>query len=195
MRRPISSGPSPRAPAVPEAVFARYDQAQLAEELGHLVRITASNLQQLLSARSELKDVVRSSSHTTIVKADNNPLKFSPTVEEAIRLMFAPASSSYLGAARSIDASFTDLKQHQGQIFAAIQGAVGMIQRDFDPKVIEVEVEGERGLGALVASRKVKLWDAYVTRWRLGVARHENGFLGVFLQYFAASYDRARLDR
>ena len=178
---------------VPASVFARYTPGELAEVLGIVLRLTASNLQQLLSARSELKDVVRSSSHTTIVKTNNNPLKFSPDVEEALRMMFAPASSSYLDAQRAIEQSFNDLKQHQGQIFAAMQDAIRSLQKDLDPVSIEAEVE--RGLGSIVVSRKAKLWDTYVVRWRMSTARHENGFLGVFLNYFAASYDRAGSER
>ena len=205
--RPIEPAPSERPDAsrsdfvklvaqgagVHESVFARYTAAELAEVLGVVLRMTALNLQQLLSARSELKDVVRSSSHTTIVKANNNPLKFSPDVEEALRMMFAPSSSSYLDAQRAIEQSFNDLKQHQGQIFAAMQDAIRSLQTDLDPTSIEAEVE--RGLGSIVVSRKAKLWDTYVVRWRMSTARHENGLLGVFLNYFAASYDRSASER
>ncbi len=176
---------------VPESVFARLPPAELAEEMGVLLRVMADNLKQLLTARSELKDIVHATTHTMVMAADNNPLKFAPTVDEALALMFAPASGSYLDARRTIEQSFKDLKHHQIQTYSAMQVAIGMLVQDLDPKTIEQETEPDRGLSAMVGSRKAKFWDAYVARWRIKVSRHEDGLLGVFLNHFAECYDRA----
>ena len=176
---------------MPETVFARHPPAELAEEMGVLLRLVADNLKQLLTARSELKDIVHATTHTMVMAADNNPLKLAPTVDEALALMFAPASSSYLDARRTVEQSFKDLKHHQIQTYSAMQVAIGMLVKDLDPKAIEQEVEPDRGLGAMVGSRKAKFWDAYVARWRIKVSRHEDGLLGVFLNHFAECYDRA----
>ena len=48
---------------------------------------------QLLNARQQAKRLARSSSHTGIEAFDNNPLKFSPTAEDAIRIMFGPRNA------------------------------------------------------------------------------------------------------
>ncbi|HEX4767745.1 MAG TPA: type VI secretion system-associated FHA domain protein TagH [Lichenihabitans sp.] len=176
---------------VPEAVFASQPAGDLAEDLGRLLRLTTENVQHLLQSRSELKDIVRSSSHTMIMAADNNPLKFTPSVEEALRIMFAPASGSYLGARAALEQGFRDLKLHQVQTYSAMQLAIGMLVKDLDPKQIEAETEPDRGLGAMMGSRKARLWDVFVERWRAKVARHDDGLLGAFLLYFSECYDRA----
>ncbi len=176
---------------VPEAVFASQPTGDLAEDLGRLLRLTTENVQHLLQSRSELKDIVRSSNHTMIMAADNNPLKFTPSAEEALRIMFAPASGSYLGARAALEQGFRDLKLHQVQTYSAMQLAIGMLVKDLDPKQIEAETEPDRGLGAMMGSRKARLWDVFVERWRAKVARHDDGLLGAFLLYFSECYDRA----
>jgi type VI secretion system protein ImpI len=176
---------------VSEAAFSGYTPAELAEELGIFLRSTTSNLKQLLAARSEFRELVRSSAYTMIVPADNNPLKFSPNVEEAINMMFGRRPASYLDARRAVEEGFNDLKQHQMHAYSSMQQAIGMIERDLDPKVIEAEAEAERGLSSMMISRKAKYWDAYAARWRLVVSRHENGLIGVFLDYLSQCYDKA----
>ena len=89
------------------------DPAQLAEELGRLVRLVTENLQQLLNARLQAKRIARVSNQTSIEALNNNPLKFSPSSEDALRIMFGPPTKSYLDARRALEESFGDLKEHQ----------------------------------------------------------------------------------
>ena len=46
---------------------------------------------------------------------DNNPLKFAPSTEDAMRIMFGPPTQSYLDATRAIEQSFADLKEHRSR--------------------------------------------------------------------------------
>ncbi|VTZ28367.1 hypothetical protein MPC1_8710002 [Methylocella tundrae] len=71
-----------------------------------------------------------------------------------------------------------------------MQGAVKMLIEDLDPEDIEKTLEPDRGLSALIASRKAKLWDAYVARWRAKAHRHDDGLIGAFMFYFPQCYDR-----
>ena len=48
---------------------------------------------QLLQARNEAKRFTRSTSQTTIQATENNPLKFSPTVEDAMRIHVRPENA------------------------------------------------------------------------------------------------------
>jgi type VI secretion system protein ImpI len=65
-----------------------------------------------------------------------------------------------------------------------------MLVEDLAPEEIEKSVEQDRGLSALIASRKAKLWDAYVARWRAKAHRHGDGLIGAFMFYFPQCYDR-----
>ena len=61
---------------------------------------------------------------TMIGAIENNPLKFSPTPEDALRIMFGAESRSYLDARATVEASFGDLQRHQVQTFAAMQASL-----------------------------------------------------------------------
>jgi type VI secretion system protein ImpI len=179
-----------RGAGLPEDLFAGRDAGELAEEIGAIMRVVAEDLRQLLAARSESKRLARSTQQTTIEALDNNPLKFSPTAADALRVMFGPPSAGYLGARRTVEQSFRDLKAHQIKTYAAMQAAVRMLAEDLDPDAIDESLEGDKGLGALIGSRKARLWEAYVTRWDAKTAPHEDGLVDVFMLYFADCYDR-----
>jgi type VI secretion system protein ImpI len=175
---------------IPEQVFERQNPEQVAEQLGMLMRLVVENLRQLLNARLEAKRLARSANQTMVQALDNNPLKFSPTAEDAMRIMFGPPTRSYLDAPRALQQSFDDIKTHQLKTYTAMQQALGMLISEFDPKTIEQETDADRGLAAVVGSRKARLWDAYVARWQAQTRRHDDGLVDVFMQYFAECYDR-----
>jgi type VI secretion system protein ImpI len=181
-----------RGAGIPEDFLARQTPEQLAELLGLLMRLVVDNVRQLLNARLEAKRMTRSANQTMIQALDNNPLKFAPTTEEALRIMFGPPTSSYLDARRTLEQSFDDLKTHQIKTYAAMQQALQMLVADFDPQTIEDETEVDRGIAAVVGSRKARLWDAYVARWQVKTRRNEGGLADVFMQYFAECYERGR---
>jgi type VI secretion system protein ImpI len=177
---------------IPEQVLQHRDGLQFAEELGALFRLTAENLTQLLRARADIGRTAGVSSQTTVQALDNNPLKFSPSVEDALRLMLGPRTRGFLDAKRAIEGAFTDLKAHQVYTFSAMQQAVRMLVEDFDPKAIDAAAGQDHGLANLLQSRKAKLWDIYVARWNAQTLRHDDGLAGAFLRYFGQCFDEAK---
>jgi type VI secretion system protein ImpI len=175
---------------VPEATFVGRDAGAVAEEVGALLQLIAENLKQLLGARAESRGLVRSSRQTMIQALDNNPLKFSPTAEDALRIMLGPPSKSYLDARQTLSQTFDDLKSHQLNTYAAMQQALKMLVEELDPQSIERATEPDRGLGAVVGSRRARLWDAYVALWEAKASRHDNGLLDAFMLYFSECYQR-----
>jgi type VI secretion system protein ImpI len=179
-----------RGAGLPDDAFAGRDPAQLAEQLGQLMRLVAENLRQLLEARQMAKRLSRSSNQTMIQALNNNPLKFAPSAEDALRIMFGPPTGSYLDASRTLAQSFDDLKGHQVRTFSAMQHALRLMLGEFDPDVIENTAAGDRGLAGMVGSRKARLWDIYVARWQARTQNHADGMLNAFMDYFADCYDR-----
>jgi type VI secretion system protein ImpI len=178
-----------RGANVPEQTFAQ-DSQRLAEELGILLRLVTENLRQLLNARLQAKRLARVSNQTTIEALNNNPLKFSPSTEDALSIMFGPTTASYLNAQQAIEEGFGDLKEHQVRTYAAMQQALAMIVADLDPQAIETATEADRGLTRVIGSRKARLWDAYLARWQAKTRGQDGGLVDVFMQYFAECYDR-----
>lgn len=177
------------AGVAPQALTTQ-DPGAFAEQLGGLMRLIAEELKGLLAARAETKRIARSTSQTMIQAQDNNPLKFSPTVDDALQLIFGQPRSGYLDARRAFDESFRDLKAHQIKTYSAMQHALKMLVEDLDPQAINEATAQDGGISGLIGSRKAKMWEAYVARWDAKTAPYENGLVDAFMIYFAECYDR-----
>lgn len=178
-----------QAAGLPEDAFSQRGWEQLADEWGGLLREITQDVMQLMQARFEARRIARSSHQTTIQALDNNPLKFSPTPEEALRIMFGAPTRSYLGATRAFGASFDDLKRHHLVTFQAMQEAMKRMMEDMAPEAIESSLGDDRGLAAMLGSRKARAWDIYAARWNAKTMREDDGMLGAFMRYFAQAYD------
>ncbi len=177
------------AAGLPQDFFAGRDPGEVADGLGRLLHLLADQVRRLLQARQSAKRLVRSTDHTTVSAFDNNPLKFMPSVEEALAVMLGPPRRSYLDAAGAFAEAFEDLAAHEMKTFAAMQRAVQLLEREVAPAAIERGIAPATGLAALVHGRKASLWDAYVARWDNRSRRHDDGPVGAFMQDFAACYD------
>jgi type VI secretion system protein ImpI len=180
---------------ISEEAVAWRDPGEFAELIGALVRLTAEELKQLLAGRAESKRLARSTDQTTVQAVDNNPLKFSPTAADALRIMFGRPGSGYLDARRTLEQGFKDLKVHQVKTYAAMQAALRLLVEDLDPQAIEESAASDKGLGAIVGSRKARLWDFYRARWAAKTALHEDGLVDAFMLAFAECYDRGGRER
>lgn len=173
----------------PQALGGR-DPGLFAEQLGGLMRLIAGELKGLLAARAESKRIARSTHQTMIQAQDNNPLKFSPTVDDALQLIFGQPRSGYLDARGAFDESFRDLKAHQIKTYSAMQQALKLLVEDLDPQGIAEAAAQESGIGGLIGSRKAKMWDIYTARWEAKTSPYDNGLVDAFMIYFAECYDR-----
>lgn len=179
-----------RGAGLPEDAFAAQQPAQFAMEVGQFLRLVAENMRQLLEARQQAKRFARSSSQTTVQALDNNPLKFAPSVDEAMRIMFGPPTRSYLGASGAVAQGFDDLKTHQIKTFSAMQHALKRLLEEFDPAAIEKASAAGRGIVGALGSGKARSWDTYTARWQARTHSHEDGMLNAFMHYFSEYYDR-----
>ncbi len=181
-----------RGLGVPVETIAWRDAGDLAEELGQLVRLASENVKQLLAARAEAKRVARTTNQTMIQALDNNPLKFAPTIDDALRIMLGRPSGGYLDSRRAFEASFRDLKVHQVKTFSAMQHAARLLLDDLAPEAIVEADQGDGGLGGLLGSRKARLWDSYASRWNAVASAQEDGMAGAFTILFAECYEGSR---
>ncbi|WP_159731270.1 type VI secretion system-associated FHA domain protein TagH [Methylosinus sp. Ce-a6] len=180
-----------RALGAPGETFAGASPAQLGEQLGALTRLLAEETRQLLRARAEAKRLTRSASHTIIEAQGNNPLKFAPTTEEALRIVLGAPRPGYLSAYPAFAQAFVDVKAHELRTYAAMQEAVRMLSGGLDPAGIEKSASKDAGLASLVGSRKARLWDRYVERWEAMSPRSGDKLVDAFMRNFADCYDRA----
>ncbi|WP_407158075.1 type VI secretion system-associated FHA domain protein TagH [Bradyrhizobium sp. STM 3557] len=180
-----------RGAAVPESTFANRDEDQLAHELGELMRMSIINLMILLQARNEAKRLTRSRSHTTVEATENNPLKFAPSPEEAMRILFGPRNRAYLGARAALEQGYNDLRTHQQRTYAAMRHAISMLMAELDPAAIARQAQDQESMLDKVRSQKGRLWDTLVARWNASFGREASAPVDAFMQHFADHYDEA----
>jgi len=180
-----------RGAAVPESTFANRDGEQLAHELGELMRMSVINLMIMLQARNEAKRLTRSRSHTTVQAVENNPLKFAPSPEEAMRILFGPKSRAYLDARAALEQGYNDLRNHQQQTYAAMRHAISMLMAELDPAAIARQAQDQESMLDKVRSQKSRLWDTLVARWNASFGREAGASVDAFMQHFADHYDEA----
>lgn len=178
-----------RGAGLPQDAFSGRDPSELAEQLGRLLKLATDNVRQLLEARQQAKRLARSPNQTTVQAVDNNPLKLTPTAEDALRIMFGAQGRSYLDVEAAFAQAFNDLKRHQVKTYTAMQRAVALLMKEVDPAAIEAASPSDRGLASMIGSRKAQLWDVYAARWQALAQRHDNGMLDTFMDYFARCYE------
>lgn len=163
-------------------------QAALLTLAGQMVREVVLDLMESLKQRAEQKNRLHAS-HTTIQPNNNNPLKFSASVEEAMKKLFDPHSTRYVGPIEAVREAFEDVRNHQMAIDAAMQTAVEDLLHRLDPN--ELQERFDRGLKRsplLSGGNKSKYWDLYTEFYPLINQRDGRGFPAVFAQEFARTY-------
>lgn len=151
---------------------------------GELLRAMVEGLMQVLRARAELKSQFRVAV-TTMRSVDNNPLKFTPNPDDAIKLILAPTNPGFLAPKQAVGEGFNDIMNHQMAMTAGIQAALADVLRSFDPEVIEKsQTEG------ILFQKKAKCWEFYAEKYPQLKAVAQEEFFG---DAFAEAYEKQML--
>jgi type VI secretion system protein ImpI len=172
----------------PEAIAGNTPAAVL-QGSGKLLRVMVSGLMELLRERSHMKDAFRLP-QTVMQAAQNNPLKFSPSVDEALRFLFNDrGEGAYLGAEDAVRAGFRDVRQHEQALVKAMLRAVQDYVERFDPE--ELKSRFDKGLkrgGLLSGGNKLKYWELYEESYPALAQREDGGPPQLFTEEFARAY-------
>ncbi|WP_129780466.1 type VI secretion system-associated FHA domain protein TagH [Peristeroidobacter soli] len=164
-------------------------QHALLQLAGQMTREVVLGLMDVLKSRSDQKNRLRLS-QTTIQPADNNPLKFSASVDEAlVKLFDGHNNTRYLGPVDAIRDSFADLRTHQQALSGAIQAAIDEVMNRIEPG--ELQERFDRGLkrGALLgAANKMKYWDLYTEFYHVLNQRNEQNLPTLFAEELSRTY-------
>lgn len=154
--------------------------------LGLVMRELVLGVSENLHVRAEQKNVLRVPT-TTIQPQNNNPLKFSASVEEALDNLLFCQSAQYLSAVDSVREAFVDIKQHQQHLLAAMRTAVVDYLGRLDPEELEKKIG--RGNMLLGAANKLKYWDLFKDLFEV-VSQCEPGqFPHQFIEELARAYE------
>ena len=176
------------AAGLSEVEITEAERLETMELLGSILREVVQGLMEVLAARSQIKSEFRLS-QTTIKPTDNNPLKFSLGVDDAMTAVLTKRGSGYMPPVEAFRESFDDIKAHQLAVLAGMRVALNGLLKRFDPLVLAERIEKEKGLGGVLASKKVRYWDAFSRLYQDIAAEAEDDFDGLFGREFARAYE------
>ena len=162
--------------------------------IGQLLREAMRGTVELLVARAALKREMRAEM-TMIVARENNPLKFSPTVEVALQHLLGPQTPGFMAPAPAVRDAYDDLRAHQLGVMAGMRAALeGVLQR-FDPQQLEGKLTHRSAISTLIpATRKAKLWESFQELFAQLQAEAQDDFDELFGRAFLRAYED-QLDR
>jgi len=161
---------------------------QMNQVVGEVVREMVSGLMQVLGSRSSIKNEFRMNV-TTIQPVENNPLKFSANVDDALENMFIKQGNAYKKPVEAVRESFEGIAEHQVAILAGIRAAFkGVIER-FDPQLLEQRFAKHKTSGIIPGSQKAKNWDLYLEYYNELAGDIDNSFQYLFGDEFVQAYE------
>ena len=162
--------------------------------IGQLLRESMRGTVELLVARAALKREMRADM-TMIVARENNPLKFSPTVEVALNHLLGTQSPGFMPPAPAVRDAFDDLRAHQLGVMAGMRAALeGVLQR-FDPQQLESKLTRKSAITSLIpGARKARLWELFQELFTQLQSEAQDDFDELFGKAFLRAYED-QLDR
>jgi len=163
---------------------------EIARDLGQIFRIVVSGVMDVLKARQQTKDQF-GLGMTTFKRTDNNPLKFSADVEDALQRLFVRRpNAAYLGPVEAFEDAFEDMRNHQIAMLVGVRVAFEAMLSEFDPDHLQEQFDRTVKKGALVSiPARLRYWDLY-RDWIHDMVRDaDTSFRELFGDEFARAYE------
>ena len=168
--------------------FSPEQLAQLNHVVGHFVRHTVEGLLKVLRARSTIKNELRLGV-TTVQPRDNNPMKFSVNVDDALEHLFVRQSKGYLPPIASVNESFETILDHQVAVLAGMRAAFKSLLHKFDPVELTRRFDAKSGNGIFSGGKKLRYWEAYNEFFNEQVQDLDSAFQHLFGEEFVKAYE------
>lgn len=173
---------------VPRLSMTRGVSPELMQAIGEMLRETVRGLLDLLHARALTKREVRADA-TVIVAQDNNPLKFSPSVEAAMAHLLVPRGMGFMPPLRAVADAHQSLRSHQLAFMAGMQAGLASVLKRLDPHALSQRSGQPSLMGAFVpTTHKARLWEQYA-ELHASIARDADAdFQSLFGREFLKAY-------
>ncbi len=159
-------------------------------QLGQLLRESTKGTVELLAARTALKKEVRAEV-TVMVSNANNALKFSPSVDFALKYLLLPPTAGFLKPVESMRDAYDDLKAHQLGVMAGMRAALSDILKRFDPAGLEERLAKRPSRTSLMPSgKKTRLWELFQELYEELAHEAQEDFEELFGRAFVREYER-----
>jgi type VI secretion system FHA domain protein len=159
---------------------------ELAQTFGQILRVVVTGVMDVLRSRQQIKDEFRMRM-TRFRSAENNPLKFSANVDDALHNLLVKRNAAYLGPVDAFEDAFADLRKHQIAMLAGMRVAFEAMLKEFDPDRLQAEFDRQLSKGLVPA--KLRYWELFRERRDEIVRDPEASFRRLFGEEFARAYE------
>lgn len=167
---------------------------ELANTFGQIVRVVVSGVMDILRARQQIKDEFRLRM-TQFRPADNNPLKFSANVDDALHNLLVKRNAAYLEPVEAFEDAFDDLRDHQIAMLAGMRVAFESMLASFDPDRLQEQFDRVLKRGSLLGvPAKLRYWDLLRDHRDELQKDPDDAFRSLFGEEFGRAYE-AQLQR
>ena len=162
------------------------------EQLGESFSLMLVGLMETLHNRAVFKQTNRLS-HTAFRKSENNPLKFSANLEDAIHNLYNRQTASFLKPNAAIKEAFNDIESHEQALMKGVEGTVSSVMSLVEPTSIYSDaLAKDTVINKVIPARK------YAQSWKRFEDIHEklsddiiNKESPFYLEDFAKHYELA----
>ena len=120
---------------------------------------------------------------------ENNPLKFSANVDDALENMFVKQGNAYKKPVEAVQEGFESIAEHQVAILAGIKMAFkGVIER-FDPVLLEERFAHQNKGSFMPMNQKAKNWEYFTEYYNELAGDLDNSFQYLFGDDFVKAYE------
>jgi type VI secretion system FHA domain protein len=159
---------------------------ELARNFGQILRVVVAGVMDVMRSRQQIKDEFRLPM-TRVRPAENNPLKFSANVDDALHNLLVKRNPAYLMPVDAFEDAFADLRNHQVAMLAGMRAAFESMLEEFDPDRLQQEFDRQLNKGLVPA--RLRYWDLYRERRHDIVKDPEASFRRLFGEEFARAYE------
>jgi type VI secretion system FHA domain protein len=172
---------------VANPALAGADPEAMMRAVGEVFRAMTEGLREVLMSRAAIKGDMRVE-QTMIQARNNNALKFSVTVDDAVIALLSKDRPGYMAPLAATKEAFNDIKSHELAVMAGVQTALlGLLQR-FDPATLEKRLSQGLLASVLPGARKARYWDSFTEVYGQIAREAEDDFQAVFGRAFAKAY-------
>ena len=164
------------------------DIVEINRVAGLLLREIIDGMLGVLRSRASIKNEFRMNV-TTIQPIENNPLKFSVSVDDALENLFIKKSNAYKKPVEAFREGFQEIAEHQLAMIAGIrQGFEAMMER-FNPEQLEKGFSKQVKGSVIPGMQKAKFWSSYTDYYQGFTDNMESSFQHLFGSDFVTAYE------
>ena len=165
-------------------------------QLGAILRTVTEGLMNVLQSRATVKSQFRMPM-TFVRPVENNPLKFAPGMQDALRALFMTRNPGYLAPTEAYREGLMDISHHELAMLAGVRAAYQAMLTSLHPDKLETQFARRLRRTSLVPwdmapvrfLNRLRFWGMYRAQFEDFESDPESHFQLLFGEAFAQAYE------